>query len=259
VTTVLAITGMGESLVTSLRRMIPGLGPLSIERQRHEQSIRGTTLLLFLNMLVPMLIIAWKSTPIFGGTKHWMPAWPYIALFAGFGFAVAADGIGKLMERAPVLLRSRLGGRHVAAVALGTLLLVPAAQQTEVSHPFGLSHYTMPIGETPGSATMGMCRQYWGFTTGSALDWLNDNVGPRQRVFFHDTAWDSYNMYKRDGSLRQDVLWHGQVEGSDVAMVHWEQHMAGYEYAIWTTYGTVTPAHVVTHQGVPILILYKRR
>jgi 4-amino-4-deoxy-L-arabinose transferase-like glycosyltransferase len=259
VTTVTALLGMGERLLTFLRRTLPGLGPLPLETLERERAWRGLNLFLALNMLVPMLIIAWPSTPIFGGTKHWLPAWPYIALFAGFGFRAAAHGIARLLERAPRILRSVKGGRRVAAAALGAVLLVPAAQQTEVSHPFGLSHYTMPIGETPGSADAGMCRQFWGFTTGSALDWLNENVEPRSRVFFHDTAWDSFRMYQRDGTLRGDILWGGQVEGSDVAMVHWEEHMSGVEYSIWTAYDTVTPAEVVTHQGVPILIIYSAR
>ena len=66
-------------------------------------------------------------------------------------------------------------------------------------------------------------------------------------------------MYQRDGTLRGDILWGGQVEGSDVAMVHWEHHMSGIEYSIWTAYDTVTPSRVVTHQGVPILIIYSSR
>ena len=258
VTSVTAIVGMVERLLISARRLVPALGPLALETLERERAWRGLNLFLALNALVPLLIIAWPSTPIFGGTKHWMPAWPYIALFAGFGFRAVSDGVVRLLERAPRLLRSVKGGRHVAAAALGAVLLVPAAQQTEVSHPFGLSHYTMPVGETPGSADAGMCRQFWGFTTGSALDWLNENVRPRARVFFHDTAWDSFRMFQRDGTLRQDIHWGGQVEGSDVAMVHWEQHMSGYEYAMWTSFDTVTPAHVVTHQGVPILIIYSR-
>ncbi len=259
VTTVLALTGMAGRLVTSTRRILGGISPLALETLVHERTQRGITLLLFLNMLVPMLIIAWPSTPIFGGTKHWMPAWPFIALFTGLGFGMAADGVTGLMERAPAWLRAGAGGKRVVAAGLGLLLLAPAAQQTQASHPFGLAHYTMLIGETPGAADAGMCRQFWGYTTGSALGWLNENVPERGRTFFHDTAWDSYNMYKKDGMLRNDILWHGQVEGSDVAMVHWEQHMAGYEYAIWTSYGTVTPAFVVTHQGVPILPIYVSR
>jgi hypothetical protein len=256
VTTVTALVGASERLLASLRRILPGLWPLPLEALGRERSLRGLNLFLALNALVPILLIAWPSTPIFGGTKHWLPSWPYIALFAGFGFRAAADGLGRLLERAPRLLRAVPGGHHVLAAALGTLLLAPAAEQTEASHPFGLSHYTMLAGETPGAADLGMCRQFWGFTTGSALSWLDGNVPPRGRVFFHDTAWDSYRMYQRDGTLRPDILWHGQVEGADVAMVHWEQHMAGYEYAIWTSMDTVTPAHVVTHQGVPILPIY---
>jgi hypothetical protein len=259
VTSVLALVGMGERLVASVRRLLPGVWPLPLERLGLERERAGLNLFLALNVLVPMLIIAWPSTPIFGGTKHWLPAWPYIALFAGFGFQAVLEGITRLLARAPALLRATGQGRHVAAAALGLLLLVPAAQQTQVSHPFGLSHYTMLAGETPGSADLGMCRQFWGFTTGSALDWLNASVPSRGRVFFHDTAWDSYRMYQRDSTLRPDILWIGQVEGADVAMVHWEHHMAGYEYAIWTSMDTVSPAHVVTHQGVPILLLYSAR
>jgi hypothetical protein len=259
VTAVLALVGMGDRLLASLRRALPGIGPLPSETLARERSLKGIHLFLAINLLVPILIIAWPSTPIFGGTKHWMPAWPYLAIFAGYGFRAAAGGIVRLMERAPAAMRPAGAGRHVAAAALGALLLVPAAQQTQASHPFGLSHYTMLAGETPGAADLGMCRQFWGFTTGSALDWLNANVPPRGRVFFHDTAWDSFQMYKRDGTLRGDIMWFGQVEGADVSMVHWEQHMSGYEYAIWSSYGRVSPAEVVTHQGVPILPLYKSR
>lgn len=259
VTTVLALTGMGERLAASARRILPGLWPMPIETLERERAMRGINLFLAINLIMPMLLIAWPSTPIFGGTKHWLPAWPYIALFAGFGFRAATVGLAGLLARAPGLLRAAPGGRHVVAAALGLVMLVPAAQQTQASHPFGLSHYTMLIGETPGSAQVGMCRQFWGFTTGSALEWLNENVEPRTRVFFHDTAWDSFRMYQRDGTLRGDIMWHGQVEGSDVAMVHWEQHMSGYEYAIWTSFDTVRPAKVVTHQGVPILVVYSSR
>jgi len=259
VTMVLAFVGMGERLMASLRRMLPALGPLPLEVLAQERARRGLNFFLAINLLVPILLIAWPSTPIFGGTKHWSPSWPYIALFAGYGFGTACEGISRLLDRAPRLIRAAADGRAVVPWALGLLLLAPAAQQTQASHPFGLSHYTMLAGETPGSADLGMCRQFWGFTTGSALGWLNKNVPPRGRVFFHDTAWDSYRMYQRDGTLRSDILWDGQIEGSDVSMVHWEHHMSGYEYAIWTSYDTVTPAEVVTHQGVPILLLYKSR
>ena len=33
------------------------------------------------------------TTPIFGGTKHWLNAYPFLALFAGLGFAALSRPI----------------------------------------------------------------------------------------------------------------------------------------------------------------------
>ena len=41
-------------------------------------------------MLAPLVVISLPWTPIFGGTKHWFTAYPFLALFAGFGFALRA-------------------------------------------------------------------------------------------------------------------------------------------------------------------------
>ena len=47
---------------------------------------RCTDVLLLGSLLAPMVAIALPSTPIFGATKHWMPAYPFLALYAGLGF-----------------------------------------------------------------------------------------------------------------------------------------------------------------------------
>jgi 4-amino-4-deoxy-L-arabinose transferase-like glycosyltransferase len=254
-TSVLCVIGCFARLRLTAMRWLGRSWKLPAGVREKEDSQRGLTFFMMINMLVPMLIIALPSTPIFGGTKHWSPSWPFIALLAGFGFKAAVDGVARVADTLREGWRGRATEAALAA-GMGILFMAAAGQQTEASHPFGLSHYTMPIGETPGSADAGMCRQFWGFTTGSALGWLNENVPPNGRVYFHDTAWDSYNMYHRDGTLRKDIQWSGGIEGADVSMVHWEQHMSGYEYAIWTWMGKATPDHVVTHQGVTILPLY---
>ena len=260
ITTVLALVGICWRLRFSIGRWLGRWWKLPAGVRERETTLKGINLFLLINLLFPLVLIALPKSPIFGGTKHWMPAWPFIALFAGFGFRAASEGIGKVFDMWKPVSGQGEGGvkirRAAIAIALGLLFIAPAGQQTEVSHPFGLSHYTLPIGETPGSADAGMCRQFWGFTTGSAAPWLNEHVEPNGRVYFHDTAWDSYNMLIRDATLRQDIRWAGGVEGSDYAMVHWEQHMSGYEYAEWTWFGTSTPAHVVSHQGVTILPIY---
>ena len=47
------------------------------------------TILLLGSLLAPIVIIALPSTPIFGGTKHWFTAYPFLALLAGVGFETA--------------------------------------------------------------------------------------------------------------------------------------------------------------------------
>jgi hypothetical protein len=40
--------------------------------------------------------------------------------------------------------------------------------------------------------------------------------------------------------------------------VHHEQHMNEVDYNIWTEYRSSTPAYVLTHDGVPIITVYRR-
>ena len=42
----------------------------------------GRTAFIALNLLVPVVLIAAPSVPIFGGTKHWMGALPFGCLLA---------------------------------------------------------------------------------------------------------------------------------------------------------------------------------
>lgn len=219
-------------------------------------------LFLFLNLFIPMLIIALPTTPIFGGTKHWMPSWPYIAIFGGIGFYywlnfiisklhIIFDRYG-IKEKKASLLSFNIG------MILSFLIITPSIIQTKGSHPFALSHYTMLSGESPGAATLGMNRQFWGFTTRSLLPWINKNAPPNARIYFHDTTWTSYDMYKREGLLRKDINWSNTITGSDLSMIHLEQHFIFREHDVWEWTGTATPSYVVSHQGVAILPIYKR-
>jgi 4-amino-4-deoxy-L-arabinose transferase-like glycosyltransferase len=208
----------------------------------------GSDLLVILCLLWPMAIIAWPTVPIFGGTKHWLPAMPFLALLAGAGLARVVAGIGALA--------TDLKWRRVVVAAVVSLLLAPALRETASSHPFGLTHYNVLIGGVPGAADAGLNRQYWGYTTGSLLDWFNQRVGPGESVFFHDTAYDAYRMYREDGTLRRDIRW-GSTEGADWAIVHHEQHMAHVEFEIWERFGVTVPVEVVTHEGVPVVSVFQ--
>jgi 4-amino-4-deoxy-L-arabinose transferase-like glycosyltransferase len=190
-----------------------------------------------------------RDTPIFGGTKHWLSAYPFIALFAGQGFAWLTS-----------LLRGVPGQRLRRALpyALGACTLLGPLVMTWHSVPWGLSAYMPIVGGAPGAATLGLNRSFWGYTTGSVTGYLNQSVGRGERVFLHDTALDSFRMLQRDQRLRRDIKPWGTVAGSRFALYHHEQHMSRVEHMIWVDYGTTTPAHVATYDGVPMIWVYRR-
>ena len=210
-------------------------------------SLNGLDLLIFLNVLVPIAIIAFPTVPVFGGTKHWMTAMPFIAMFAGIGAArlgdVAAAALGRLPSR-------------VVRVAVVAALLVPPIQQTYTSHPFGLASYVPMAGGAPGAADMGMLRQFWGYTTTGVLPFLNDRTPKGKGVWFHDTAQPSVKMFREEGLLRRDIR-ATNIKTAAYSIVHHELHMVRNESWVWNRYKTFSPVHVLTYQGVPIVSVYE--
>ncbi len=193
------------------------------------------------------------TTPIFGGTKHWMTAYPFLALLAGGGFAWLAQQLRELLQSGRF---ARFAGPAQAALA-ASLVLAPALM-TWHAHPWALSAYTPLVGGAPGAATIGLNRSFWGYTTGAVQEQVNELAPERARVFVHDTALDSFAMLQRDGRLRADLRPRRSVAGSQVALYHHEQHMSRVEHMIWVDYGTTRPAHVGTYDGVPVIWLYRR-
>ena len=147
---------------------------------------------------------------------------------------------------------------RIAEVGLaGVLVLAPLAV-TVHSHPFGLSAYVPLVGGTAGGADLGLNRQFWGFTTESVGPWLAAHAPRGSSVFLHDTAWEAWQEMLADGRVRPDLRGAGSPGEADFALVQHELHMNEVDYDIWTTYGTDAPVYVLTHDGVPIVSVYKR-
>jgi hypothetical protein len=204
-----------------------------------------------LNVLFPLVLIALPSTPHFGGTKHWLTAYPFVALLAG----VAASRIAaSARASAP-----RLG---LLAALLPIAIAAPGALNTALSHPYGLTQYSAIAGGPAGGADLGLVRQFWGYASRQVLPHLNAHAAPGAQVYFHDTSYDSYGAYIRDKLLVPTVHYSGMerpaVDISSWAMVIHELHFNKYDYWIWDTYGTAAPAKVLTLDGVPVLSLYRR-
>lgn len=198
-------------------------------------------------LLAPLLAIAWPTSPIFGGTKHWMPAYPFLALFAGRGLGAVVDG-------AELLVWS---GRRWPSWVLATLCLWPGFVQTSHSHPFGLSHYMPIAGGVPGAADLGMNRQFWGFTTGSVVPWLREQLPEGGSVWLCDTTPGAWAMLQADGVVPRNIVAVPSMGDADFVLVHHEKHFAEVDHQAWVVYGTSKPVHVLQYDGVPIISVYE--
>jgi hypothetical protein len=125
---------------------------------------RCPTAFLAIHIAGPMALVALPSTPIFGGVKHFLPAMPFVCVLAGAGAAWLFDLAGKLAA-GPAL-------RRVLPATLAGLLCLPAVAETQRSHPDGLGFYNMLAGGFAGGASLGMNRQFWGYSVLPILPWM---------------------------------------------------------------------------------------
>ena len=228
-------------------------GVFSVQAKDYDP--RATDLLWAIGLFAQYAPWALSTTyPIFGGTKHWFTAYPFLCLFAGTGFVWVSGQVRQLVQRGSF---ARLPARAVDAV-LGAAVLAAPLAETVHSHPWGLSNYTPLVGGASGAATLGLNRQFWGFTTGAVTDWLNEHVSPGQSVYIHDTAGESWDMLHHDGRLLPHVSAAWSIPGSNFALYHHEEHMQTIEYQIWGSYGTTRPAYLGVYDGVPIIYVYAK-
>ncbi|MET0341667.1 MAG: glycosyltransferase family 39 protein [Polyangiales bacterium] len=220
-------------------------------RSELRADVRATDVLWLGSALVPILVIALPSTPIFGGTKHWFPSYPFLCLFAGYAaLHVMVSTESRLMSRGLV----EAGPVSILSMAL---LLAPGFAETAHSHRFGLSHYTLAAGGVPGAADWGMNRQFWGFTTGSVVDFLTQKMPEGGSVWLCDTTYPAFEMLKKDGRLPENIRAEGHLSEADYVLVHHEHHFAEVDFQAWQAFGSVQPVNVLTYDGVPIISIYE--
>jgi hypothetical protein len=238
------LRGWAVRVATRGRRVLTGAGL---------RDPRETDLLLALGFFGAVTIFFFPKTPIFGGTKHWMPAYPVLALYAGRGFELLVAA----MKRALPALDARLR-TGVEALMLACVVVAPLAV-TVHSHPFGLAAYVPLVGGTAGGADLGLNRGFWGYTTeNAAVEYLNAKAPRGATVFIHDTTWDAWARMQEEGRVRSDLRAVGAPGEAMFALVQHELHMNEVDYSIWEADGTDAPVYVVEQDGVPIVSIYKR-
>lgn len=216
---------------------------------------RSTDLLLLLSILSAYAPWWLDTTPIFGGTKHWLSAYPFFCLFAARGYGFWCAKMRDLFGAGGKGHRRRMHWIQ----GIGALSFVaPAAVMTWDSVPFGLSAYTPLVGGAPGAATLGLNRTFWGYTSLTLADSMHELAPQGARVYVHDTAPQSWAMHQQDGTIERDLVPTLNIAQSTLALYHHEPHMERVEYQIWEAYGTTQPAAVACYDGVPIVWLYQR-
>lgn len=191
--------------------------------------------------LLPFLL---RTTPIFGGIKHWLA---FLALLAP--------------EAAALLVRScELSGlRRQPALWLGALAtLLPGLWQIAHVHPYGTSAYGELAGDIPGAASLGMQRQYWSNDVTAVLPWLNANCPPGARVYFHEVNVESYRAYVLAQMLRPDIRYAPAPEAADYAALQWHREFRDREPETWNAFGTERPATGLYLDEVPQIVVYAR-
>ncbi len=185
--------------------------------------------------LFPLALIAWPTVPIFGGTKHWLTAYPFLALAAAGAFHHLVRGL-------------RPAARALALV----LVLAPGLWATAAGHPFGLSQYAPLVGGPRGAATLGLGRGFWGH----AVTPLLPELPARGRIYLHDLHELARKQYAREGRW-PPALAPAPPARADAGLIFHELHMVTDEVRLWDALGTTRPDLVVPLFDVPLTSLYR--
>ncbi len=217
---------------------------------------KGTGFLLTINIIFPILLISMPDTPIFGGTKHWMPAMPFLAIVAGLGVAAIYEGLRRDLRS--VFGRLELIAAPAMALILAAAVIGPAVYATAHNHPHGTSYYNELMGSHRGAADAQMFRQFWGYSSRHALPWLNEHAEEDARVWHHNTIGMAWRAYQQEGLARPDLR-ASSLRASDYALYHHQKAFMFQQLPVWEEYGTMAPSYVVDIDGVPLLSVYERQ
>ena len=212
--------------------------------------------LLLLNIAFPFLLIALPSSPIFGGTKHWMNALPFLCILGAWVLEEALCRLKAFVAANGAQLNKRIYGFVVGALMVG--ILIPGLAITARVHPFGLSSYNSVVGYARGAANTGFQRTFWGYEPRQELPFVNTKMPQNGRIHFGDTNLDDYKMYRRDGLLRQDIRYSGNVRNAQMASVQPQGEFKSQWMKVLNMWKVNGPDVVVHVEGVPLVTITKK-
>jgi 4-amino-4-deoxy-L-arabinose transferase-like glycosyltransferase len=193
--------------------------------------------LFLLNGLMPFLLISSPSTPIFGGTKHWLNGIPFLIIL----------GVWAIYR---LLFSFAQNARWQWPVI--AFLILPALTLTLRAHPYGLSSYNEAIGFARGAANVGFQRTFWGYEPMKNWQLINQRTSPKSKIHLGDTNKASYRTYIKDKIIRKDLRYTHRVKDANVASVQPQGEFKKQWIDVWNLWGIRKPASVVHIDGVPL-------
>lgn len=176
---------------------------------------------IIVNIVIPFLIIANPKTPIYGGTKHYMTAMPFVAIVCTIALKWILDTIGSSFSIGKIK-------KFAIGLILSIAIIVPGLLGIKHTHPYTLSYYNEIMGGSIAAPEVGMQRTFWAQSSIGVLDYLNRVVPKNGSVFFNNTPWTSFNAYKQDKMLRQDIRQARSDRDADYAVMnHWKFYTDG--------------------------------
>lgn len=228
-----------------LRTFLGARAPLSAAAEEG-----GTALYVLLHAFATIATVAFLGSPKYGGVKLFLPLFPFVALLIAVGVDTAVEAVLRLL---PGLARRR----DWVQVALGALVLAPAAAATLGSHPFELSYYGAGIGGLRGATAIGFERQYYDVADKELAAWLNQNAPPSATVHFEPNNKEYVKTYRwlaRDGYLRSDINVSGNPNATYLVLSH-ERRWASYP-DLAARYARNPVVHEKRVDGVPLYTVY---
>jgi len=210
----------------------------------------GHALYVLLHAFTTIGTVAFLGSPKYGGVKLFLPLFPFIALLVAAGVDIAVDAVLRLVPRL-------VARRDLVQVALGVLVLAPAAAVTLASHPFELSYYSAGVGGLRGATAIGFERQYYDVADKELAAWFNANAPQSATVHFEPNNKEYLKTYRwlaRDGYLRNDINVTGNSSATYQVLTH-ERRWATYP-DLATHYARSAVVYEKRIDGVPLYSVY---
>ncbi|MBA2692029.1 MAG: glycosyltransferase family 39 protein [Rubrobacter sp.] len=148
---------------------------------------------LLINLALILAVAGSGLTPVYGGPRQFLAAFPLWAMCAGVGFAW-------------ISARLRVGRLRInlaAAIAVYAALALPGIIWTGTDN--SLEYYGEAVGLVPGANALGFETTYLANTYKPAVEWVNQNAPEGATVYVQAGTYPVAESYSRTGELREDL------------------------------------------------------